>query len=273
MLSPTRYAVVTGSADGLGRAMAVRLAGEGWHLALVDLDDEGNRETLAAVRAAGGEGRCERFDVGELQAWRDLHDRLRAEWPRLDLLVNNAGVGGSGEVGKFPIDDWRWLIGTNLMGVVYGCHTMVDWLKENEGRGGIINVSSIASKLSLPCMAAYCSAKAGVEKLSESLRVELSKYGVGVTVVFAGFFQSGLMKRARMTTQFEHDFSKLSMQYSKITADDVARETLRAAARGQFSVIVVSRKIRFFYWLNRLFPRVFMKYVTRQWLTNPPPWV
>jgi NAD(P)-dependent dehydrogenase (short-subunit alcohol dehydrogenase family) len=268
-----RYAIVTGSADGLGRAFALRLAAQGWHIALVDLDEAGNRETLAAVRAAGGDGRCEQFDVGDPQAWRQLHDRLRAEWPRLDLLVNNAGVGGSGEVGKFPLDDWRWLLGTNLFGVVYGCHTMVDWLKENSGRAAIINVSSIAAKLSLPCMAAYCSAKAGVEKLSESLGVELAKSGVGVTVVIAGFFQSGLMKRARMTTQFEYDFSKLSMERSRITADDVARAALRASERGRFSVVVVSWKIRCFYWLNRLLPRVFMRYVTRRWLNGPPQWV
>jgi NAD(P)-dependent dehydrogenase (short-subunit alcohol dehydrogenase family) len=273
MPAPVRYAVVTGSADGLGRAFALRLAREGWHVALVDLDEAGNRETLAAVRAAGGDGRCETFDVGDSQAWSQLHERLRAAWPRLDLLVNNAGVGGSGEIGKFPLDDWRWLIGTNLMGVVYGCHTMVDWLKEGTGRAAIINVSSIAAELSLPCMAAYCSAKAGVVKLSGALRVELAKFGVGVTVVVAGFFQSGLMKRARMTTQFEYDFSRLSMQHSTITADDIAREALRASERRRHTVVVVSRKIRFFYWLNRLFPELFFRYVTRKWLTDPPPWV
>jgi len=122
-------------------------------------------------------------------------------------------------------------------------------------------------------MAAYCSAKAGVEKLSEALRIEMAKYGVGVTVVVAGFFSSGLMKRARTTTQFEYDFSKLSMERSTITADDVARTALRAAECGRFSVVVVSRKIRFFYWLNRLLPSMFMRYVTRKWLHNPPRWV
>ena len=64
--------------------------------------------------------------------------------------------------GAFTLDNWHALVETNLMSVVYGCHTMVGWLKENPGRARVINVSSIASQLSLPCMAAYCAAKSGV---------------------------------------------------------------------------------------------------------------
>ncbi len=273
MFDARRYAIVTGSADGLGRAFALQLAREGARIALVDIDEAGNQETLALVQAAGGEAHCELMDVRQAGAWQELHDRLRAQWPRLDLLVNNAGVGGSGQVGLFPLDDWRWLIETNLMSVVFSCHTMVDWLKQNPGRGQVINVSSIASQLSLPCMAAYCSAKAGVVKLSEALRVEMAKFDVGVTVLIAGFFQSGLMKRARMTTQFEHDFSKLSMEHSPLTADEIAGDALKAAAKRRFFVVIVSRKIRLFWWFSRLAPRMFLRYVTRQWINGPPPYV
>lgn len=271
--SERRYGIVTGSASGLGRAFALRLARQGWHLALVDFNAVGNAETLTAVEQAGGSGQCENFDVRLSDAWRELHDRLRKEWPRLDLLINNAGVGSSGEVGKFSLDDWRWLIDSNLMSVVYGCHTMVDWLKENRGRARVINVSSLASQLSLPCMAAYCAAKAGVVKLSEALCVEMAKFDGGVTVVAAGFFQSGLLKNSRMQTEFEYNFSKLSMEHSKISADEVARRALAASAKRQFFVAVVSWKMWWFWQMNRFFPRWFMSYVTRKWLTGPPEWV
>lgn len=272
-ISKPRYAVVTGSASGLGRAFALRLACEGWHIALVDFNAEGNAEALAAVQQAGGTGQCENLDVRSCEAWHELHDRLRREWPRLDLLVNNAGIGGSGEVGKFSLDNWRAVMDTNLMSVVYSCHTMVDWLKENPRQARIINVSSISSQLSLPCMAAYCAAKAGVVKLSEALCVEMAKHDVGVTVVVAGFFQSGLMKLARMTTEFEYNFSALSMERSRISADEVARRGLEASEKRQFFVAVVSRKIWWFWQMSRFLPRTFMNYVTKQWVAGPPEWV
>mgnify|MGYP003618198260 CR=1 FL=1 len=268
-----RTAIITGSASGLGRALALRLARDGWRLALADIDDVENARTLEAVQAAGGEGLCEHVDVSSVDDWRRLHDRLRAEWPRLDLLVNNAGVGGSGEVGVFTLDDWRFLIETNLMSVVYGCHIMLDWLKENPGRANICNISSIASQLSLPRMAAYCAAKSGVVKLSESLRVELAAADVGVTVVCAGFFTSRLLERARMKTQYEHDFTALSMQHSPLTADSVAEATLRAVARRRFFLAVTSWKIRGYWWFSRLAPRAFMNYVTRVYLNDPPAYV
>jgi NAD(P)-dependent dehydrogenase (short-subunit alcohol dehydrogenase family) len=268
-----RNAIVTGSASGLGRAFALRLAREGWRIALVDFNAEGNAETLALVNQAGGEGRCENFDVRSIEAWENLRDRLRKDWLQLDLIVNNAGIGGSGEVGAFTLENWRDLVDTNLMSVVYSCHTMIEWLKENPGRARIINVSSIASQLSLPCMAAYCAAKSGVVKLSEALCVEMAKFDVGVTVLVAGFFQSGLMKLARMTTEFEYNFSALSMERSRISADDMARAALAGSARRKFFVVVVSRKIWWFYQMSRFLPRTFMGYVTRQWLNGPPEWV
>lgn len=267
------YAVVTGSADGLGRAFAILLAREGWHLALVDIEEPGNQETLRLVQEAGGSAQCEQMDVRNAESWQALQDRLLPQWPRLDLLINNAGVGGAGEVGDFTLDNWRWLIDSDLMSVVYGCHTLVGWLKRNPGRGRIINVSSTSAELSLPCMAAYCAAKSGVVKLSESMYVELSKFGVGVTVVVAGFFQSGLMRRARTMNEFQRNFSALSMKRSPITAEMVARAALRGSQRGRFKVNVIPFKLRMYRWFNRLAPNLFLKYVSYVWRSSPPPYM
>src|SRR6185369_6742508 len=192
MPNPRRNAIVTGSAGTLGRAIAVRLARDGWRIALADLNDDGNRETAAAVAAAGGEARCERLDVTDAAAWRALVERLRAEWSQLDLLVNNAGIAGAGRVGVMSLDDWRQIVDVDLWGVIYGCHTCIGWLQENAARPHVVNIASFAGFASLHEMGAYNVAKAGVISLSETMRMDLAARHVGVTVVCPTFFPSGL---------------------------------------------------------------------------------
>ena len=90
-----------------------------------------------------------------------------------DLLVNNAGIGGSGEVGRFSLESWRQLLEVNLFGGVMGCHTMVEWLKANPRGAHLMNTASFAAMAAAPSMAAYNVAKAGMLALSETLYGEL----------------------------------------------------------------------------------------------------
>src|SRR5262245_29188940 len=106
----TKRGIITGAGSGLGRALSLRLARDGWYLALVDLKADRAEETLALVRAAGGDGRAEVCDVTQREAWSALRSRLEAAWPHLDLLVNNAGVAVAGEVGTVSLDDWQWVL-------------------------------------------------------------------------------------------------------------------------------------------------------------------
>ena len=153
--APRRRAIVTGAASGLGRALCERLARDGYEIALCDIDTVGAAQTLLRVEAAGGSGRVERLDVADPADWEALRARLARDWPQLDLLVNNAGVAVSGDVGRCPLDDWRWIFDANLWGVIHGCHVCVDWLKCNPRGGHIINTASLASIGSFPGMAAY----------------------------------------------------------------------------------------------------------------------
>ena len=195
-MNSRRTAVVTGAASGLGRAIAVRLGGAGWHVALADVNDRGNQETLDLVRQAGGEGQVEHLDVTDLQAWHSLRDQLQQTWPRLDLLVNNAGVGMGGDVGQLPLDDWKFIIGINLYGPIHGCHAMIDWMKQNPSGAHIVNVASLAAITSAPGMAAYNVTKGGVFSLSETLHSELKPHRIGVTVVCPDFFDTNIASSA-----------------------------------------------------------------------------
>lgn len=264
-----RYAVITGAGGALGRALAEQLARRGWFSILADLDDGQNAATLERVVRCGGQGLALPLDVTRAEQWDRLRERLQAAWPRLDLLVNAAGVVGTGEVGRFSLADWQWVMQANLWGTILGCHTFVDWLRQNPHGAHIINVASMAGLMSLPAMAAYNVSKAGVISLSETLYGELKAAGVGVTVVCPSFFSSGLLERGRFDTAQQRAAAQNTMARSRLTADDVARAALRAMERKQLYMVLPARP-RFFWKLKRLLPNLVASYIARRYAEGIP---
>jgi NAD(P)-dependent dehydrogenase (short-subunit alcohol dehydrogenase family) len=257
-MTTMRRALVTGAASGLGRALAVALGRDGWEIALADIDQTRLEETLGLVKAAGGAGRVELLDVTSPEQWQVVCDRLRSDWPALDLLVNNAGVACEGEVGTCPLEDWRWTLETNLFGAIHGCHTCLDWLKQSSRSPHIVNVASVAAALSAPTMGAYNVSKAGVLALSETLFTELGPQGVGVTVACPGFFDTDLLSHARFQTEQNRTVARGYMLTARFTADDVARAILKAVARRQLYV-VLPRRARLIWRFKRLAPRTWLR--------------
>jgi len=256
---------VTGAGSGLGRALACRLARDGWRIALADVNEASCWETLRLVEQAGGGGRIERLDVTDVENWEMLREQLQADWDHLDLLVNNAGVGGSGEIGRFPIDDWEWVINVNMFGGIYGCHTMVDWLKCNPYGSHILNISSFAAIASAPAMSAYNVGKAGMLSLSETLFAELRPHNVGVTVVCPVFFQTNLLANGRFQNDGQRHIAASYMRRARFTADDVADAAVRAVERKKLFV-VLGRKAWFYWWCKRWTPTTFLKTVSSGYL-------
>jgi NAD(P)-dependent dehydrogenase (short-subunit alcohol dehydrogenase family) len=259
----TRYALITGAGSGLGRAISVALAQRGWHVAVADVNDAASEETLTLVRQAGGNGQVEHLDVTQLGQWQQIHQRLSKQWPHLDLLVNNAGVGVGGEVGRLPLDDWRWIVNINLWGVIYGCHTMVEWLKANPQGAHIVNIASMAAIVSAPSMAPYNVTKAGVLSLSETLYGELLPYNVGVTGVCPSFFPTSIIKSGRFQGDKQREVASKLMASSKCTAEHVAQRILRAIDRKQLYVTVPG--VATFFWrLKRLMPVTVLKLISKR---------
>lgn len=258
---PCRTAIVTGASSGLGRALCQCLARDGYCVAICDIDQEGAAETLRLVEAAGGTGRIEPLDVTDPDAWEALRARLEVDWPQLDLLVNNAGVAVSGDVGRCPLGDWRWIVDANLWGVVHGCHVFVDWLKRNPRGSHVVNTASLAAIGSFPGMAAYNLTKAAVVSFSETLHCELRRHGVGVTVLCPSFFPTALVDRGRFATPAERRIALEEFTRTTLTAGAVAEAAVRAVARKQLYVVLPT-KGRVLWWLKRLFPRLFFRVVT-----------
>jgi NAD(P)-dependent dehydrogenase (short-subunit alcohol dehydrogenase family) len=256
-MSALRYAIVTGAASGLGRAIAVRLARDGWQLSLADVDTASAAQTLELVRQAGGDGRVDGLDVADAQGWRTLVEQLRVTWPRLDLLVNNAGVAIGGEADSLSLEDWRATIDINLWGTIYGCHECLGWLKENSQNPKILNIASILGLIPGPMMGPYSVSKAAVIAFSETLAAEL-KSRVGVTIACPGFFRTQLLTRAKFTKQEVKDYANEITDRAKIDADAVADAVVRGVERGELYVVLPARARRL--WLfKRWFPTWFMQ--------------
>jgi NAD(P)-dependent dehydrogenase (short-subunit alcohol dehydrogenase family) len=257
-----RNAIVTGAASGLGRALAVRLAADGWRIAVADVDTAGSEETVKRVEDAGGVGQLERLDVARLEDWQSLRERLRKDWSQLDLLVNNAGLGCTGDVGVFPLDEWRSILNVNLRGGIYGCHTLIDWLKDNPCGSHIINVASFAAIAPSPSMAAYNVSKAGIVALSETLFAELKPHQVGVTVVCPMYFRTGILDTSRYYNQARTQMILKRTDQSKMTAEDVAEAAIRAMRRKKLYVMP-GMQARWYWWLRRISPEGFLEGIAR----------
>ncbi len=254
--------LITGAASGLGRAIAVRLARDGWNLALADVNDEACEETLRLVRQAGGDGFVEHLDVRYIEEWQALRDRLQAQWSQLDLLVNNAGVAGSGRVGDYSIENWHWIVDVNLWNGINGCHTFVDWLKANPAGAHIINTCSLAAIVSAPTMGAYNVTKAGMLALSETLYSELLPFNVGVTALCPSVFRTNLLDKSRWCQPEERKLFEKGFAQTKMTAEFVADAAIRAMQRKQLYVLVPFES-RFNWYLKRLAPTWLLRKVSR----------
>jgi NAD(P)-dependent dehydrogenase (short-subunit alcohol dehydrogenase family) len=257
-----RNAIVTGAASGLGRAIAIGLGRDGWCVALADVNRPGCEETLRLVKQAGGDGFVEELDVRHIEEWQALRDRLKSRWDHLDLLVNNAGVAGSGLVGEYSIENWQWIIDVNLWNGINGCHTFVDWLKSNPRGAHIMNTCSLAAIVSAPTMAAYNVTKAGMLALSETLYSELMPYNVGVTAICPAVFRTNLLQTARWSREEERVLFQRGFEQAKMTADYVAAAAIRAMKNKELYVVVPFES-RMHWYLKRLAPTWLLKKIAR----------
>lgn len=175
-------AVVTGAASGIGRALARALSARGARVVAADLDAEG----AAAVAAELGDGAIGAgVDVTDAGAVWDLVEGTVARHGRIDLLFNNAGIGGGGPAQDIGVAEWRAVIDVDLLGVVHGVAAAYP-VMVRQGSGHIVNTASLAGLMPAPHLTPYAAAKHAVVGLSVTLRVEAAAHGVRVCAVCPG---------------------------------------------------------------------------------------
>lgn len=235
-VSKRAKAVVTGAASGIGREFAIELGRRGGQVVCADIDEGSAEETIALVRAAGGDGLAVYCDVSSAEDVQALHEASSA-WlgGAPTLLINNAGIGAGGHtVGATALADWERTLGINLWGVIYGCHYFLPSMKE--AGGGIINVASAAGFAAGPRMAAYNVSKAGVMSLSETLAAELAGSGVRVTVLCPTFVRTNIFGGELIEDSAATSAAKIASLVGMSPAK-VARMTLDAHDKGRLYVV------------------------------------
>lgn len=187
-----KVSLVTGAGSGIGEAIARQLADAGSTVIVVDIAEVPARGVATSI----GEAACaEVADVSDPESVQELIDRVMSEHDRLDIAVNNAGIGGdSALVGDYPIESWRNVMGVNLDGVFYSMRYEIPAMLKSGG-GSIINMGSVLSSVGFQQSAAYVAAKHGLVGLTKTAAIEYSKGGIRVNAVGPGFIETPLLKK------------------------------------------------------------------------------
>jgi 3(or 17)beta-hydroxysteroid dehydrogenase len=172
-----KVALVTGGASGLGAASARMLVREGAQVAITDLNEEAGQ---ALAKELGMSTRFWRLDVTREEDWISVVDAVMATFGRLDVLVNNAGMGIVKDVETLTLQEWRLVHAVNLDGVFLGCKHGIRAMRQCGAKGSIINMSSVAGLVGVPGFPAYSSAKGGVRLLSKSVALHCAQKGYGI---------------------------------------------------------------------------------------------
>lgn len=250
-----KVAVITGAGSGIGRALAVQLAQSGARLALSDINDIGLQETERACRNYGAEVRSYTFNVGNAEAFQAHADEVLRDFGAAHLIFNNAGVTLISTVEHASLEELRWQLDVNLMGVIYGTKVFLPiMLKQNEGV--IVNVSSIFGWMTFPTQAFYNVSKFGVRALTECLWHELHGTGVRAVSVHPGGISTKIEKsarRAQRADDYENALVPLVARTLRTPPETVANDILRGVAKGKRRILT-GYMSRISYWLPRLFP-------------------
>lgn len=254
---PQKRVVITGGGSGLGRALALEFAKMKWNVAVADINDARARETAGMVKDLGGKAMTIHCDVTKPADLVKTVESAKKGLGGIDIFVNNAGVSAGGFMEKISIKDWDWIINLNLKSVIYGCRAVIPLFKEQKS-GYVLNVSSNAGLVCLPEMSNYNVTKAGVVALSESIRTELSGFGIGVSVVCPTFFKTNLMDNFHSPDERQRKLAEKFFEKSLASAQAVAQHVIKSISCNSM-YIIKQPDGKFLWWSKRHFPGIYFK--------------
>ncbi len=194
-----RVAVVTGGGGGIGKAMALAFAEHGMNVVIADVDMDAAVTVVAQVEAKGVRAITVKTDVSDRASVQELADTTKREFGGTHVLCNNAGVVTFKFAQDMTEQDWDWVLGVNLYGVIHGIEAFLPGMVTAGEGGHIVNTASIAGLVpaATPGIIAYTTAKYGVVGLSEALRIDLAEHNIGVSVVCPGGVRSRIGEAGR----------------------------------------------------------------------------
>ena len=191
-----RVAIVTGAGRGVGRATALALAEKGVRVGLVARTESALKQVARDIEAAGGKALAVPADIADEAQVAAMMEKVLAQFGRLDILINNAGIAHWGTVESFSLEQWNHIMGVNITGMFLCSRAAIPALKR-QGEGHIINISSGAGKHGYPQLAAYCASKFGVIGFSEALAGELGPFKIRVSTLVPGTVDTEFGSEAR----------------------------------------------------------------------------
>lgn len=254
--------LVTGAGSGIGKETALAFARRGADLVVCDVNEPGLAETERQIRGLGRDVLARRVDVAKRDEMREFAAAVHQRVEAVDILMNNAGVGLGAGLLDTSLEDWDWIVGINIMGVVHGCHFFVPPMVARRRGGHVVNVASAAAFAATEALLAYSTTKFAVHGLSEALRDELTRHGIGVTAVCPGVINTPITSTSRMRGAYATEAVRQRMvaQYQRRNygPERVATNILKAVQRNR-AVAPISPEAWFVYYLKRLAPGLVLR--------------
>jgi NAD(P)-dependent dehydrogenase (short-subunit alcohol dehydrogenase family) len=248
---------ITGAASGIGRAVAEAAAAEGAELFLTDINEAALATVVAGIRSKNGTVLDYRsLDVADFQAVQDFARDIHAAHGSMDIVMNVAGIAIWGSVENLKHSQWRRTIDINLMGPI---HVLESFLPEmiREARGGhVVNVSSAAGLFGLPWHAAYSASKFGLRGVSEVLRFDLRRHGIGVSLVCPGGVNTGLVQTINIqgVDMNDPEIVALKKRFTRhATTPQKAATAILKGIKANRYMVFTSPDIVVGYWFQRKF--------------------
>jgi len=227
-----KVALVTGASSGIGEATAMALAAEGATVALSARREERIDELVKRITDNGGKALPIVSDVADEAQANDMVKKTHDEFGRLDILVNNAGVMLLGQIEGANTEDWRRMINTNVLGLMYPTHAALPYMKQ-QGNGHIVNISSVAGRTARAGSGVYNASKWGVVAFSEALRQETVKSHIRITVIEPGMVATELTNH--ITDQkAKQAIEERAKQTRALKSEDIANAILFAVTQPDY---------------------------------------
>ena len=240
-----RVVAITGAASGIGRALALDLAGRGAHLALADVDSTGLAETVAMCEGRSVKVTSAAVDVADRAAVFAWAGHIVDTHGSVDMIVNNAGVNLAASAAEQSIDDFEWVMNIDFWGVVHGTQAFLPHLRDAD-EGHVVNISSVFGLVSVPGQSAYNAAKFAVRGFTDALRIELEIEGsnVSVTTIHPGGVKTNIVNSGRRDQTLQaigQDPATMQSEFDKLarsTPQKAARQILKAVERNRRRALI-----------------------------------
>lgn len=273
--TPTKVALVTGGASGIGAALASELSGHGIEVWIADRQVAEAAAVARRLTSAGGRAHAVELDVRSPESFQAAVSDAVQQSGRIDYLFNNAGIGVGGEVDSYDLADWTDVFDVNLLGVVHGIQAAYPFMIEQRF-GHIVNTASMAGLITTAGQASYSASKHAVVALSKTLRVEARRHGVQVSVLCPGVIRTPILTGGRYGRNdiSNEDLMRMGEALRPMAPEAFARRAFRAV-RADRAIIVLPAWWKALWYLERASPTLSMRIaslmITRTRALQPSP--